>query len=972
MKNRIFGTRVVSVLLSMIMLFSMAPVSAFAERATIPTTKDLMPLITDATLEGVLVDDEGNYHVQINHPYNIILTFRENSGTLEMDMSDTVHFELPEGVVAAFAVGTIEIGVKVDGSYRAILHDYTIQDNVVTITWNKNNEYFDDLAHAHNIEFVFAMQAQFDGSSGSITFGEGGDVVIKVDNTGSVTITKIITGLKSDVTLTDEQKKAMTFELRNADGDAVKSFTYADMTDGTITFTGIDPGDYTVVETGHPDFTNYYFDKSDSKLDDNGALPTGGLLNLALSNDYDYYKGNLELNKVVSFTNWDNTHTIPDGEKENIKFIITGPYGYSKTVSYADFTEGKLTLSNLDIGTYTIKEMNLVNGYTWTYKVNGVAPDQPEEHPSATATVTEKGTASASFENTYVQKTADLKIKKTATGATVPAGTKFTVTYPDKTTTRTFYYSDMNADGEYVISDVPLGTYTVTEDLGTAAVASCVLTVTGNGTVTAELSNADETKTAEINNKYSPYSSLKVAKTIGAGDLSVDDLTEDQKTAIVFDIYDSANNKVGSMTYADILAGNDTFFNLPVGIYKIKETAPEIPGYTMATSPSSKEVTVEVKTGEAVTGSFTNTYTKDEYKITVNKVFGEGSAFNADNLPDDFRTGTIFTIKKGNTIVASCTYAELSAKLTGLVMADEGPYSITETNPAVPGIAIKTEVSLNGGAFSNGNGKSGIYLTNHGTDVITFRNTYTIQGVIMGDKKVEGLFDADEKDLREKLRYSIYRVEGNTTVLVASNIPLEAFEDGLIVPAGTYFVQETDGLEVSGYDGPEITTQVGADGPIKDKDDESSSPSSTYPFEVKQNQTVDVHFTNKYTTGVGAGHMSLIKYVRGLDGLGTNEIPLTKDSDIKNEKGKKIYDVITFTLEEYYEKTEGVYDWREYVTFKLEELLEGKFSLRPGKYRITEQGGDIEGYDLHVDFIFYNDFENIEHPEDAEPNGSSG
>ena len=129
MKNRIFGTRVVSVLLSMIMLFSMAPVSAFAERATIPTTKDLMPLITDATLEGVLVDDEGNYHVQINHPYNIILTFRENSGTLEMDMSDTVHFELPEGVVAAFAVGTIEIGVKVDGSYRAILHDYTIQDN---------------------------------------------------------------------------------------------------------------------------------------------------------------------------------------------------------------------------------------------------------------------------------------------------------------------------------------------------------------------------------------------------------------------------------------------------------------------------------------------------------------------------------------------------------------------------------------------------------------------------------------------------------------------------------------------------------------------------------------------------------------------------------------------------------------------------------------------------------------------------
>ena len=884
-------------------------------------------MVTSVVLIGVDQDEDGTYHVRTNQSYSIKMSFQETAD-LEMDMTNTVWFSLPQGIEADAEVGTIDVGVY-DGYYKSILHNYSIADNRVTITWNQNSPYFEDLARAHYVDLTFNLGVNFDGTMDEVKFGDASNIVIKVDNTGSITVNKDITGLKSDVTMTDEQKSAMTFELLNAAGETVKTFTYADMESGHITYDGMAPGSYTVVETSHPNFTNYSFDTADSVVSKTDTLTPGGVLTLSLKNDYETDNGSLELNKTVNCTNWDGSTTVPSSVKNNISFTVTGPNGYNKTVKYSDFSNGKKVLTGLEVGEYTVTEKNNVTGYTWTYKVNGSAQDTA----SAKAQVTKNGTASASFENTYVQQTADLQVKKTATGADVPANTEFKVTFPDGTTTKTFTYSEM-INGVYTLSKVPLGTYKVEEIHDTASVANYALTVSGEGKTTLTTVG----KTVTIKNTYAPYGSLKVDKTI-AGDLSSAVLTLEQKQAIKFEVYNAAQEKVATLTYADILSGKDTVSELPVGEYTIKETAPAISGYAVTATPSSKEVKVEVKVGQTATGSFTNTYTKDEYKITVNKVFGEDSFYTADNLPDDIKKETTFTISKGSTVVATCKYTELAEKLNGLLLSDAGPYTVTESNPTVSGVGISTKISVDGGQnYTNGT-SAFVTVQNHTPATVTVCNTYTAQGMIKGDKTVVGLHSHEESELRKNVSFSIYSESNGTYTLYRENVTLAQLEAGIVVPVGNYYVQETGTLGVTGYDGPTIVTKV--------EDGETKDNSNTDNFAVAQNGTVTVHFTNKYTTGQGSGSVELIKYVRGLDEIGSaEETQLTNSLNVNNTKGTLLYDGISFKLEEKLNNT-----WYDFGTYTLDTLLHGGVRLRPGHYRMTELDGDVTDYSLHVDYV---------------------
>ncbi len=941
LKNKAFGRRFFSGLLAIILAAAQLPTIVLADKQAkaddFPVTKDVTSLMTMVEMEGVSQGADGKYYVEANKPYKFKLTVSEKD-SLEMDMSDAIYFVLPEGVVGDNENGTINIGVAVDGYSKAIYHSYTVRGNIVTITWNKENPNFEDLARAHHVSFAFNLQARFDGTKDEVKFGTGIDVTIEVDNTGAVTVNKNVSGLKNDVVMTDEQKRAMTFELRNAAGEAVRAFTYADMSDGSVTFAGLKPGTYTVVETSHPDFPNYSFDTGDSVTVKEGTLGVGGVLTLGLSNDYEYHKGSLELNKTIDCLNWDNTTDVPDSVKNNISFTITGPYGYRRTVSYGDFTDGKFTLTGLDVGEYTVTETNKVSGYTWTYTVNNAAKDTP----SASVEIEKDETASVSFENTYVQQTANLTIKKTASGAAVPANTQFKVSFPDGSY-KTFKYSDMN-DGEYTFSDVPLGTYKVEEIRDTALVANYSLTVSGEGNVT--LTTADETKTGTINNSYTPLGAIKLEKEI-AGDLSGDDLSDAQKSAMVFSIYNSQNNCVGTLSYADILAGNNTISDLPVGSYTVKETGHAISGYSVETVPANREMSVDVALGQTSTASFSNTYTKDEYKLSVDKVFGAGSAYNADNLPEKFISGTRFTVTKGGKTVASCTYEELAETLNGLILDGAGPYVITETNPDVDGVDIVTMVSRDGGESYSVGKRVEVTLTNHVPANIVFKNVYTIQGAIAVDKTVEGLPEYDEEELRSKITYSVYREVNGTYTLYLENVSLDVLEAGILVPVGNYYVQETGTLGVHGYNGPDVTVQVGAG------DEKADSRSEN--FAVAESSTVIVYFTNTYTTGDNRAYIQLEKYVGGLAMFPNSEETILSDSlNVNNTNGDRLYDGIRLKLEE---NLDGV--WHEVGTYPLSEFLNGGVSVRCGHYRLTELYADVAGHSLSVEYLIKNEGDEI-------------
>ena len=83
-------------------------------------------------------------------------------------------------------------------------------------------------------------------------------------------------------------------------------------------------------------------------------------------------------------------------------FTVTGPDGYSETVHYSDFVNGKYTFQNLPLGEYTVTETNAdMEGYklTTTYSVDG-----------GKVTVTNKETATITITNDYT-KTKDVSVK---------------------------------------------------------------------------------------------------------------------------------------------------------------------------------------------------------------------------------------------------------------------------------------------------------------------------------------------------------------------------------------------------------------------------------------------------------------------------------------------------------------------------------------------------------------------------------
>ena len=110
--------------------------------------------------------------------------------------------------------------------------------------------------------------------------------------------------------------------------------------------------------------------------------------------------GTLEIIKSITGDVSDSALTAE--QKAAMTFTVTGPDGYSETVHYSDFANGKYTFQNLPLGEYTVTETNAdMEGYklTTTYSVDG-----------GKVTVTNKETASITITNNYV-KTKDVSVK---------------------------------------------------------------------------------------------------------------------------------------------------------------------------------------------------------------------------------------------------------------------------------------------------------------------------------------------------------------------------------------------------------------------------------------------------------------------------------------------------------------------------------------------------------------------------------
>ena len=145
-------------------------------------------------------------------------------------------------------------------------------------------------------------------------------------------------------------------------------------------------------------------------------------------NDYEYYnddvmrladspeKGVLEVRKT-----FDGAENLTDTQKQQITFTIVGVNAeneeiFNEMISYADFTDGKYRLANLDPGTYTVTETGWeLGGYDYletTYTIDG---ETGTAERTGTVIITEDTLSTehvAEFTNKYESADVSVNVKK--------------------------------------------------------------------------------------------------------------------------------------------------------------------------------------------------------------------------------------------------------------------------------------------------------------------------------------------------------------------------------------------------------------------------------------------------------------------------------------------------------------------------------------------------------------------------------
>ena len=437
---------------------------------------------------------------------------------------------------------------------------------------------------------------------GNVTVEEGATASITITNTysqkvGALTLNKTNVGntpAEVKLTVTGPHDYSTEVTLNAANGWTT---TLNNLPIGVYTVNEVEGSAnidlYNVAVTGEGDVT----------------VNEGATASITITNTYTKKVGSLTLNK----SNVGNTPA-------EVKLTVTGPYDYSNEVTLNAAGNWTATIDNLPIGIYTVKE---VEGSADVELYNVTVSGEGEVE------VTEGATASITITNTYSQKVGHLTINKTNVGNT-PEEAKFTVTGPND-------YSNevtLNAANGWTetLTNLPIGTYNVTEDKEAARVAGYTLTVAGEGEVTVA---EGETATMAVENTYTADpGKLKLVKVIEAD--QADPAVEYVKLQV-------SGNKTNGGVFTDIYtlsAENNwqTIIDIPAGVYTVEEIeqvyADEY--YTVTTDWANKTVTVlpgQTTVGESNTTTCTNSYTLGNpatISIPVRKTTARGTIGNVD------------------------------------------------------------------------------------------------------------------------------------------------------------------------------------------------------------------------------------------------------------------------------------------------------------------------------------------------------
>ena len=372
----------------------------------------------------------------------------------------------------------------------------------------------------------YSLNVSYGVTGGKTTVIKGETAGVTVTNTysqdvGSLEVKKTF----ADNALTEEQKAAVEFTVTGPNNYSA-SKTYAEFVNGSWKLENLPVGEYTVTES-NADVAGYTRTTAYSVEGGKATVSKGGKAEVEVTNSYTRDLGKLELEKVIAGAKGDADLT--DAQREQMSFTVTGPDGYSQTVKYSEFTDGKYMLEDLPTGEYTVVEegADFFENYSLnvSYGVTG-----------GKTTVIKGETAGVTVTNTYSQDVGSLEVKKTfadnALTEEQKAAVEFTVTGPNNYSASKTYAEFVN--GSWKLENLPVGEYTVTESNADVAgyTRTTAYSVKGGKATVSKGGKAE----VEVTNSYTrDLGKLELEKVI-AGAKGDADLTDAQREQMSFTV----------------------------------------------------------------------------------------------------------------------------------------------------------------------------------------------------------------------------------------------------------------------------------------------------------------------------------------------------------------------------------------------------------------------------------------------------